>query len=160
MPSWVVPSGSHATGDTGHTTDHNHIAGDLTLIGTALPVATGAAGQAWPGWLAPTVVTLTDAASVTLDASTGNVFEWALGGNHALAVPLNPVAGQPILVDVQQPASGGPFTPSFASGAGGFAFGTDGQPAWSTAAGAVDQIAFRYSALKSMWLCQGWKLGF
>ena len=42
MPSWVVPSDSHSPGDTGHTTDHNHVADDLTLIATAFPgVTTG-----------------------------------------------------------------------------------------------------------------------
>lgn len=41
MPSWVVPSDSHVVSDTGHTTDHNHVADDLTLINSALPVVSG-----------------------------------------------------------------------------------------------------------------------
>jgi hypothetical protein len=108
----------------------------------------------------PVVATLADAATTTIDATGGNVFEWTLGGNHTLAAPANPVSGQAILIDIAQPASGGPWTPSFASGAGGYAFGHDGQPTWSTAASAVDEIGFRYSALKGAWLCQGWKLGY
>jgi hypothetical protein len=41
MPSWILPSDSHAPGDTGHTTDHNHIVDDLTLINDAVPVVSG-----------------------------------------------------------------------------------------------------------------------
>jgi hypothetical protein len=48
MPAWIVPSDTHVVGDpTGHTTDHNHVADDLTLIATAFPgVTTGAATTA------------------------------------------------------------------------------------------------------------------
>lgn len=41
MPSWVVPSDSHGVGDTGHTTDHNHVADDLTLIAAILTLLAG-----------------------------------------------------------------------------------------------------------------------
>lgn len=41
MPSWIVPSDSHSVGDTGHTTDHNHMADDLTLVNNVLPVVSG-----------------------------------------------------------------------------------------------------------------------
>lgn len=41
MPSWTVPSDSHSVGDTGHTTDHNHVADDLTLVNDAVPVVSG-----------------------------------------------------------------------------------------------------------------------
>jgi hypothetical protein len=121
---------------------------------------TGAAGYAGTGSLAPNVVTLVDAATVEVDAALGNDFRWPIGGNHTLGAPGNATDGQVFTVDIAQPASGGPWTPSFASGAGGYAFGADGQPSWSTAAGAVDEIAFRFNVVKGMWLCQGWKLGF
>ena len=41
MPSWIVPSDTHVPNDTGHTTDHDHVADDLTLINNALPVVSG-----------------------------------------------------------------------------------------------------------------------
>jgi hypothetical protein len=41
MPSWIVPSDAHQTLDSGHTTDHNHIADDLTLVNTAVPAVSG-----------------------------------------------------------------------------------------------------------------------
>ena len=46
MPSWIVPSDAHVTGDSGHTSDHNHVADDLTIVSGLVPVsATMAAGD-------------------------------------------------------------------------------------------------------------------
>lgn len=41
MPSWILPSDTHVVSDTGHTTDHNHIVDDLTLINNSVPVVSG-----------------------------------------------------------------------------------------------------------------------
>lgn len=41
MPTWTLPTDPHSVGDTGHTTDHNSIVGDLTLIGGILPIVAG-----------------------------------------------------------------------------------------------------------------------
>jgi hypothetical protein len=41
MPSWIVPSDTHVVSDTGHTTDHNHVADDLTLINNVIPAVSG-----------------------------------------------------------------------------------------------------------------------
>jgi hypothetical protein len=41
VPSWIVPSDTEVVGNTGHTTDHNHIADDLTLINDVLPIVSG-----------------------------------------------------------------------------------------------------------------------
>jgi hypothetical protein len=41
MPSWIVPSDTHVANDTGHVTDHNHIADDLTLVNTVFPAVSG-----------------------------------------------------------------------------------------------------------------------
>jgi hypothetical protein len=41
MPSWIVPSDTHSPGDSGHTTDHNHMADDFTVISNILPVVSG-----------------------------------------------------------------------------------------------------------------------
>lgn len=148
----IQPLGAQAAGSTGKAADAGHVHPTTGMAKLS--------GATFTGWVSPAVILLTDASTVAIDASQGNVFEWTLGGNHTLDTPVNPVTGQVIIIDIQQPASGGPYTPSFASGAGGFSFGADGQPTWSTTASAVDEVAFRYSALKSMWLCQGWKLGF
>lgn len=41
MVTWILPSDSHNPNDTGHTTDHNHIVDDLSLIGGSLTYLTG-----------------------------------------------------------------------------------------------------------------------
>jgi hypothetical protein len=57
MPTWTVPSDTHVPGDTGHTTDHNHIADDLTLINNVAPAVSGGltgavAANRWVGAIA------------------------------------------------------------------------------------------------------------
>ena len=39
--TYIVPSDTHQIGDTGHVTDHDHMADDLTMIDNALPVVSG-----------------------------------------------------------------------------------------------------------------------
>jgi hypothetical protein len=112
-----------------------------------------------PARIAPHVATLTDGASVALDASLGNVFRWSLGaGSHTLAAPSNPVDGQMIRVRI---IYGGSFTPLFNAA---YEFGTDGQPSWSAASGKIDEVGFSYdadaNAGSGAWTCSGWKLGY
>jgi GH15 family glucan-1,4-alpha-glucosidase len=52
------------------------------------------------------VVTLTDAATITVDASQGNHFRVTLGGSRTLANPTNPVNGQKITFEFIQDATG------------------------------------------------------
>jgi hypothetical protein len=112
-------------------------------------------GLTLSGALSPAVVALTDGSSVAIDVSQGNVFTWSLGASsHTLAAPSNPTNGQQIVIDI---AYSGAFTPLFNAA---FLFGADGQPTWTSTSGKTDAVAFRYSTLKSGWLCQGWKLGF
>ena len=50
-----------------------------------------------------TVVTLTDAASISIDLSLGNVFEVTLGGNRTLSNPSNNAAGEYTIIVKQDP---------------------------------------------------------
>lgn len=112
-------------------------------------------GAVFTGAISPSVTALTDGSAVSVNAALGNVFTWSLGGaSHTLGVPSNPVNGQQIVIDI---AYTGSYTPLFNAV---FAFGTDGQPTWTATSGKTDSIAFRYSSLKSEWLCMGWKLGY
>jgi hypothetical protein len=112
------------------------------------------------GELSPAVVELADAPVIEVDALLGNDFWVTIGGNRTFAAPTNPSDGQKILIEVLQPESGGPFTPAFATGTGGYDFGAWPAPQWSTAPGALDQVAFRYSARRSAWLYLGFGPGF
>ncbi|MDQ3008701.1 MAG: hypothetical protein M3Q81_03820, partial [bacterium] len=82
--------------------------------------------------------TLTDGASISWNLALGAMASVTLGGNRALANPTNLVAGASYILIITQDGTGS-RTLSFGS-TYKFASGTD--PTLSTAAGAVDIIAF------------------
>lgn len=78
---------------------------DLTAKApTASPTFTGTVTTAR---VVSTPVTVTYAATTTIDVSLGNHFRITMTGNLTLATPTNPVDGQRILVELIQDATGG-----------------------------------------------------
>src|SRR5271165_4024993 len=139
---------------------------------TALSGQAGAVGQAGaarqavllaqattvePGAVAPTVVTLADAATIAVDASLGNDFRVTVAGNRTMGNPINPTAGQQVVFQVTQGA-GAPFTVSWGSGYE-FSAGLP-QPALSAAAGQTDLLGFIYNAARGKWLLAAYVNGF
>jgi hypothetical protein len=109
------------------------------------------------GALAPTVVNLTDAATIAVDASLGNDFRVALGGNRTVGTPANPADGQKITFQVTQ-GTGGPYTLTWASG---YSFSAGlAQPTLSATAGNIDLLCFIYNSSKSAWLLAAFVNGF
>ena len=98
-----------------------------------------------------TLVTLTDAANVTLDALAGDVFYLSAGGNRTLLAPTNPVDGRAIII--RHYANGGARTLTLTTGsAGAFRFGTDVTTALSvTDSGAMDYIGCIYNGVDARW---------
>lgn len=119
----------------------------------------GPAGGVMETFLAPKVTSLTDQATIEIDASLGNDFTVTIAGNRTVAAPTNPVSGQSMTLEPTQ-GSGGSHTLTFASGTGGFSFGDLGEPTLSTTTGAVDILAFRYNAAKAAWLFLGIATGY
>ena len=107
-----------ASGGTNATT----AAAALTSLGAA-PIA----GATFTGWVAPAVVSLTDASTVTVNAALGNDFRLTMtsgvGSTRALGAPSNPVDGQKLILQVTQDSSGSQLL-TYASGSGGYEFGT------------------------------------
>lgn len=98
------------------------------------------------------VVTLTDAATIALDASLGNHFKVTLAGNRTLGVPTNAVDGQKIMIEVIQDATGSRTLTLTTGSAGSFAFGSDiTGVTLSTAANKVDFIGCVYSSSAQRW---------
>jgi hypothetical protein len=96
------------------------------------------------------VVALTDAATITTDASLGNTFTVTLGGNRTIANPTNPIAGQKIIYSLTQDATGSRTVTWGAA----FRFGTDiPVPTLTTTAAKTDHIGFLYNAASSTWDC-------
>lgn len=110
--------------------------------------------------LSPRVFGLTDAATILVNAALGNEADVTLGGNRAMGAPSNPVNAQRLTFRVRQPSSGGPFTLTWASGAGGYNFGGGSAPVLSSAASACDLAAFDYDSAKSQWMYLGSATGF
>lgn len=131
-------------------------AGLAELSGSPAKAATtGTAAET--GGLAPSVVNLTDAASIAVDASAGNDFRVTLGGNRTLATPSNPTDGQKITFQVTQ-GTGGPYTLTWGDG---YAFASSlPQPTLSMAAGQTDLLGFIYNAAMGQWLFAGYINGF
>lgn len=69
------------------------------------PITVDAGGKFYR--MAPKTVTLTDAATIALDASKGTSFKVVLGGNRTMGAPTNPSVGQRISIRVVQDGVGG-----------------------------------------------------
>jgi hypothetical protein len=92
-------------------------------------------------WAAAAKVTLTDAATIALDLSTGLDFiVTLLASGHALGAPTNAKAGQKGVIYIVQGA-GGNFTLS-ATWSSAYKFSGATKPTLSTAVGAVDLISY------------------
>ena len=127
-----------------------------SLLAQASP-ASAAATTTEPGAVAPAVVSLTDAATIAVDASLGNDFRVTIAANRTMGNPANPTDGQKITFQVTQGA-GGSATITWGSS---YEF-SDGlpQPTLSTKAGQTDLLGFIYNAAKGKWLLAAFVNGF
>jgi hypothetical protein len=108
-------------------------------------------GGQFTGGIGPGGGTLTDGATVTIDAAAGNDFTLTLTQNTLLATPLNPRDRQKILVQVIQGGGGG-FVLSYS---GGFAFLPNSDapsPVLATSPGSRNYLLFRYDAGLGQWV--------
>jgi hypothetical protein len=164
MPPMLAPTG--LTGAVAASRYVGATAGGAPVTGTFL-VGDWVIDQTGPRWictvagepgtwvsgaavtaLAP--VTLTDAATVAVNAALGSLFRVTLAGNRTLGAPTNPVDGQSIDFEITQ-GSGGSHTLAYASA---YEFSTNlASPTLSTAAGDVDMLSFRYSTVAAKWRC-------
>ena len=106
------------------------------------------------------LVTLTDQATVALDASLGNVFTLAATDNRTIAAPTNTfgMTGQKIII--RHYASGGARTLALTGGAGGFRFGSTITSIDETASGKTDYIGAIYNANDGVWDVTSFVKGF
>ncbi len=109
------------------------------------------------GAVAPAVVTLTDAATIAVDASLGNDFRVTIAANRTMGNPSNPADGQKITFQVTQGAAGS----STITWGSGYEFSAGlPQPTLSTTAGQTDLLGFIYNAAKGKWLLAAFVNGF
>jgi hypothetical protein len=103
-------------------------------------------GTTWAAVDVSTPTTLTDGASVAVDASLGKVHGLVAAGNRTILAPTgSPVDGQSLII--RHTASGGARTLTLTTGSSGaFAFGTDITALTATASGTTDYIGCIYSS--------------
>ena len=134
-------------------TVHSHAESDVTnltadLAGKASTTHTHVVGG---------VATLTDAATIALNAALGTYFKLTLGGNRTMGTPTNPTDGQRIIIEVTQDGTGSRTLDLGTA----FVFGSSFTSiTLSTAAGKIDLIGAIYSATKGKWLVTAFAAGF
>lgn len=100
-------------------------------------------------------VTLTDAATVAVDASLGTHFRLTGTTTRAFGNPTNPTDGQVITIEIK--ASSG--TPNHTWGTA-YTFGSDITGTTALVAGKTDFVQFVYNSSVSKWLCIGYVKGY
>lgn len=107
----------------------------------------------------PAVVTLTDGATVNVDASAGKVHWLTAAGDRTIAAPTNAVAGRGVII--KHTASGGARTLSLTTGsAGSFRFGSDITALSQTVSGKTDVIGCLYDSAADRWDVVSYVKGF
>lgn len=156
--SGAPSSGTFVVGDfIIDQTGHMFVCTVLGSPGTWVNVGSAFTGGTLTQYLAPAVVTLTYATTVTVNAASGNDFRLTLTASTAtIGAPSSPVDGQRIDFQLTQ-GTGGSFTVAWNAV---YDFGTAGAPTLSTAVGKIDLIGFVYNAAATKWLCMGAALGF
>lgn len=159
--NWTATNPVLNAREPGIETDTGRIKwGDGATSWSALPYWSGGtfdgSGQALVG-VAPAVVSIADNTAVAVDASTGNYFRvlltTAVGATRTINAPSNAADGQLAVFELIQPASGGPLSVTWASGAGGFSFGTGSAPALNSGSSSSTLVTFRYSGAQQAWEC-------
>jgi len=96
------------------------------------------------------VVTLTDGATVALNAALGNVFNLTASGNRTILAPSNPTDGQRIIINIL--ASGANRTITLTTGADAFVFSSYVASLPVITSAKVLSVVARYSSLISLWI--------
>jgi hypothetical protein len=131
------------------------VAGSVLTEVTSSPAL--AATTVSSGATAPTVVALTDAATISIDASAGNDFRVTLGATRTMAAPSNPTDGQQITLQITQGASGS----SAITWNSVYAFSAGlPKPSLSSGSGETDLLEFTYNGTLQQWLLTNFVQGF
>lgn len=152
---WIL-IGTHSNLNLGHD-----MQGELDSANTAYVLRAILYDNHWNGSATKAKfvkeIPLTDAATIAVDASLGNLFTVTLGGNRTLGAPTNPKMGQMIVFRFTQDGTG---TRTLAYNAI-YRFSTDiPSPTLSTGGGDVDYLGFIYNDADTKWDCIGKVFGF
>lgn len=130
------------------TAVEDHRAGPNGVHGSGSGVSLGAV-QLWTKNQTVTPVSLTDGATINVDASLSNNFKVTLGGNRTLANPTNLSDGMTLNFVVKQDGTG---SRTLAYGSK-YKWPAGTAPVLSTAASAIDCISAQYDSASDVLLC-------
>jgi len=122
----------------------------------------GHGGLRLAGPLAVAPDSATPGATVTLDASLGNIFRWIAGQPFTLAAPINPIDGETIRAEITQDGVGSRVM-TLATGAGAFIGSADiplASVILSTGANLTDIVGFQYTLPSNRWRVVAFQRGF
>lgn len=111
--------------------------------------STTTTGLVWAANPVPAPVTLTDAATVNIDAAAGRLFRLSASGNRTVAAPTNAIDGRMIVI--AHYANGGSRTLTLSTSTGGFKFGSSITSLTATSSGTTDYIGCIYNASDERW---------
>lgn len=144
---------------------HSHAESDVTSLVTDLASKVGSASPTFTGLatfsdaIVNTPFTLTDAATITVDASQSNHFRVTLAAaGRTMANPTNLTDGQKILFEIIQDGTGSRTITTWSST---YAFGTDvPSPTLTTTASKRDFIGFVYNSTAAKLYCIAFVRGY
>jgi hypothetical protein len=96
--------------------------------------------------------------TIIIDASDGDTFDITITGNKTLGVPLNPTDGQKVTFRIY--SSGGSYSITLTTSAGGFRFGADITGLTAISNGKRDYIIAHYNELDDFWDVLGYRKGY
>lgn len=144
----TIASTAAAAGVAGHVTAAAQVLGD--------------GAKTFPDAVLGPVITLTDGATVAIDAALGNYFELSTTQNPTLLAPSNPPGvGFTQFITIAIKATSAPRTPAFTTGSNdAFLLGTGLTTINAIASGTWDLFGFRYSRTLRRWQWVAWMPGF
>lgn len=149
LRSGAIAVTSQATGDVIAATSASQF-GRVAPSTAGMVLTSNGAGVAPSFKMGGDVVsTLTDGATVALDASLGSVFKLSAGGNRTILAPSNATNGQKIVI--RHSASGADRTLTLTTGAAGFRFGAEITALTATTSAKTDYIGCIYDSTDNRW---------
>jgi hypothetical protein len=138
--------GTITTNALGKFTDGSGAETASTIVDNGSLVTSGEA-------IVSTQVTLTDGATVAVNANLSNNFLWQPGASgHTLGSPTNTTVGQWLDFLIQQPASGGPYSVTYNAA---YSWATGSAPGLNGGASAYTEISCKVTATTPTLLCYG-----
>ena len=164
LTQFLAAGGSSAIDSTSSqdlvvTAQHSNASASINLTIRSANLELVNASETIQSTFVPQTATLTDGATVAVDASLGNHFRLSAAGDRTILAPSNATHGQRMII--VHCASGGARTLTLTTGSSGaFIYGTDITGLTQTASGKCDMIGSIYDSTLARWLVAAYTKGY